>query len=288
MGIRFRKSISLGGGLKLNLNKKSAGLSFGSKGARFSVNSDGRKTTSIGIPGTGLYWTKSSEGKSSLTPWNIITLILLAPFIILYWLLQLILLPFKKLFKSLKKNKFFKVFVVIFVILLVLAFSLLFIDKIKITVGNEIRYISLSSDVLWMENEEYTTCYDDGLTYLKKRNITVKNIDLKKIGFLWYHRVIFEEGNLCDYEFYIEEKDFLYMITKGEILENKDKIDLVEMIKGKEAIVGNTRYPWVEEYKYLQIKVDKDYKDVYVSERDGLLVIQIGNGDEGPKYIAYK
>ena len=286
MGIRFRKSISLGGGLKLNLNKKSAGLSFGSKGARFSVNSDGRKTTSIGIPGTGLYWTKSGDGK--LTAWNIITLILLAPFIILYWLLQLILLPFKKLFKSLKKNKFFKVFVVIFVILLVLAFSLLFIDKIKITVGNEIRYISLSSDVLWMENEEYTTCYDDGLTYLKKRNITVKNIDFKKIGFLWYHRVIFEEGNLCDYEFYIEEKDFLYMITKGEILENKDKIDLVEMIKGKEAIVGNTRYPWVEEYKYLQIKVDKDYKDVYVSERDGLLVIQIGNGDEGPKYIAYK
>ena len=106
MSIRFRKSINLGGGLRFNLNKKSAGLSFGTKGARFSVNSDGRKTTSIGIPGTGLYWTKSAEGKSSLTPWNIITLVLLAPFIILYWLLQLVLWPFKKLFKSLKKNKF--------------------------------------------------------------------------------------------------------------------------------------------------------------------------------------
>ena len=31
MGLRFRKSINLGGGLKLNFNKKSAGLSFGTK-----------------------------------------------------------------------------------------------------------------------------------------------------------------------------------------------------------------------------------------------------------------
>ena len=82
MSIRFRKSINLGGGLKLNFNKKSAGLSFGGKGARFSVNSDGRKTTSIGIPGTGIYWTKSGDGK--LTVWNIITLVLLMPFVLLW------------------------------------------------------------------------------------------------------------------------------------------------------------------------------------------------------------
>ena len=134
MGLRFRKSINLGGGLKLNFNKKSAGLSFGTKGARFSVNSDGRKTTSFGIPGTGLYWTKSGEGK--LTVWNIITLVLLAPFVIIYWLLQLLLLPFKKLFKALKKNIFFKIFMTIFIIVAILAFSLLFIDKIKITSCN--------------------------------------------------------------------------------------------------------------------------------------------------------
>ena len=63
MGLRFRKTISLGKGLRLNLNKKSVGLSFGTKGARYSVNSDGRKTFSIGIPGTGLYWTESSNSK---------------------------------------------------------------------------------------------------------------------------------------------------------------------------------------------------------------------------------
>lgn len=287
MSIRFRKSINLGGGLRFNLNKKSAGLSFGTKGARFSVNSDGRKTTSIGIPGTGLYWTKSAEGKSSLTPWNIITLVLLAPFIILYWLLQLVLWPFKKLFKSLKKNKFFKVFITIFIIAAIVVFSLLFIDKVKITIGNEIRYISLSSDVLWIE-ENSITCYDDGYTYLKKKDISIKKIEMNKVGFLWYHKLTFEEGNVCDYEFYIEEKDFLYIITKGEIVENKDKVDLAKLIKGKKAIVGNTRYPWVEDYKYIGLNIDGKYKEIYVTEREDMLVIQIGNSDEGPKYIAYK
>lgn len=287
MSIRFRKSINLGGGLKLNFNKKSAGLSFGGKGARFSMNSDGRKTTSIGIPGTGIYWTKSGDGK--LTAWNIITLILMAPFLILYWVLQLILWPFKKLFKSLKKNKFFKVFITLFAIVAILAFSLLFIDKIKITVGDEIRFVSLDSldGVLWAD-EDSITCYDEGITYMKNKDISIKDFDFKQVGFLWYHRLRFEKGNLCDFEFYITEKDFLYMISKSEIVENEDKIDLLDMIKGKEAIVGNTRYPWEDDYKYLGIKVDGNYKEVYVTEQDGLLVIQIGNTDEGPKYIAYK
>ncbi len=287
MSIRFRKSINLGGGLKLNLNKKSAGLSFGGKGARFSINSDGRKTTSIGIPGTGLYWTKSAEGKSDLTLWNIITLILLMPFIILYWIFQLILWPFKLLFKSLKKNKALKVFITLFLIIVIIAFVLLFIDKIKITVGNEIRYISLTSDVLWIEDNSIT-CYDDGLTYLKNKDITVKNVDFRKVGFLWYHRVTFEEGNLCEYEFYIDEKDFLYIITKGEVQENDDKLDLLNLIKGKEAVVGNKKYPWDEERKYISYKVDDKYLELYVSQQKELLVIQIGNSDEGPKYIAYR
>ena len=285
MSIRFRRSINLGGGLKLNLNKKSAGLSFGSKGARFSMNTDGRKTTSIGIPGTGLYWTKSGDGK--LTAWNIITLILLMPFIILYWLLQLILSPFKALWKKLTKNKVLKVFITIFIILAILAFCLLFVDKIKITSGNEIRYISLNVDISWIE-EDSVTCYDDGYTYLKKKDISIKNIDIKKVGFLYYHTLKFEKGNVCDYEFYIEEKDFLYMITKGEIVENEDKLDLPKMIKGKEAIVGNTRYPWEDNHKYVGLNINGEYKEIYVTERDGLVVIQIGNSDEGPKYIAYK
>jgi Protein of unknown function (DUF4236) len=54
MPARFRKSINLGGGVKLNLNKKSVSLSAGTRGARYTVSSSGQRTSSVGIPGTGV------------------------------------------------------------------------------------------------------------------------------------------------------------------------------------------------------------------------------------------
>lgn len=68
MGLRARKSITLMKGVKLNLNKGSVGLSVGTKGARYSVNSKGRKTVSVGIPGTGISYVESlgsSKNKKS-------------------------------------------------------------------------------------------------------------------------------------------------------------------------------------------------------------------------------
>lgn len=64
MGINFRKRIRLGKFVNLNVGKQSAGLSFGIPGARFTVNTSGRKQASIGIPGTGLSYTKSFGTKS--------------------------------------------------------------------------------------------------------------------------------------------------------------------------------------------------------------------------------
>jgi hypothetical protein len=163
----------------------------------------------------------------------------------------------------------------------------LFIDKIKVTSGNEIRYISLDSDVSWLDDNSIT-CYDESYTYLKDRNVSIKDIDFKKVWFLWYHKLTFVEGNVCETEFFIDEKDFLYMITKGEIVDNEDEVDFNKLIKDKEAIVGNTRYSWEDNHKYVGLNINGEYKEIYVTERDGLVVIQIGNSDEGPKYIAYK
>jgi tetratricopeptide (TPR) repeat protein len=42
-------------GLRLNFSKETVGLSFGVPGARYTMNSKGRRTVSTGIPGTGLY-----------------------------------------------------------------------------------------------------------------------------------------------------------------------------------------------------------------------------------------
>ena len=64
MGFRFRKSFKIAPGVKLNIGKKSAGVSVGGKGFSTSVSSSGRKTTSVGVPGTGLSYVSSSGGSS--------------------------------------------------------------------------------------------------------------------------------------------------------------------------------------------------------------------------------
>lgn len=64
MGLRFRKSIKIAPGVKINLNKKSTSVTFGSKGVHYTASSTGKKTASVGIPGTGISYTKTT-GQSS-------------------------------------------------------------------------------------------------------------------------------------------------------------------------------------------------------------------------------
>lgn len=64
MGLRFRKSFKIAPGVKVNLNKKSAGVTIGTKGAHYTINTSGKRTASVGLPGTGLsYSTTSGSGK---------------------------------------------------------------------------------------------------------------------------------------------------------------------------------------------------------------------------------
>ncbi|MBQ8913243.1 MAG: DUF4236 domain-containing protein [Lachnospiraceae bacterium] len=63
MGLRFRKSISVAKGVKVNINKKSAGVTVGKRGAHYTINTTGKQTASVGLPGTGLSYSKSFGGK---------------------------------------------------------------------------------------------------------------------------------------------------------------------------------------------------------------------------------
>ncbi|WP_429727680.1 DUF4236 domain-containing protein [Bacillus spizizenii] len=65
MGFKFRKSVKIAPGVKLNINSKSVGISAGVKGARVSVNSKGRTTTTVGIPGTGISYSNTTTSKKS-------------------------------------------------------------------------------------------------------------------------------------------------------------------------------------------------------------------------------
>lgn len=89
MALRFRKSKSLGKGVRLNVGKKGLGLSAGVKGCRVGVGSKGAYT-SMSIPGTGVhsvnYVGKSSKssvekGSSNLPLILVVTVLILVLFI---------------------------------------------------------------------------------------------------------------------------------------------------------------------------------------------------------------
>ena len=69
MALRFRKSVKLAPGVRLNLGKKSAGVSVGGKYGGFSANTRTGVKARVSAPGTGLSYTSSLSsgggGKSS-------------------------------------------------------------------------------------------------------------------------------------------------------------------------------------------------------------------------------
>lgn len=62
MGLHFRKSIKICKGVRVNFSKSGASLSVGTKGCRYSMHTSGRRNASVGIPGTGIYYTQSVGG----------------------------------------------------------------------------------------------------------------------------------------------------------------------------------------------------------------------------------
>lgn len=61
MGMRFRKSKKIAPGVRVNLNAKSASISIGPKGFKKTFSTNGRTTTTVGIPGTGLSYSTSKK-----------------------------------------------------------------------------------------------------------------------------------------------------------------------------------------------------------------------------------
>lgn len=62
MGFRFRKSIRVGKYFRVNVSKSGIGYSIGKRGARITVSANGRKTGTVGIPGTGITYSKTLGG----------------------------------------------------------------------------------------------------------------------------------------------------------------------------------------------------------------------------------
>lgn len=61
MGFRLRRSFKIMPGVRMNVSARGLGLSMGGPGARVSVNTHGRVTRSVGIPGSGVSYVKTSS-----------------------------------------------------------------------------------------------------------------------------------------------------------------------------------------------------------------------------------
>lgn len=67
MGLRFRKSINLGGGFRINLSKSGIGYSWGVKGYRITKTAKGGTRQTASIPGTGISYV-TEQGKKKPQP----------------------------------------------------------------------------------------------------------------------------------------------------------------------------------------------------------------------------
>lgn len=61
MSFRFWRRVRLAPGVTLNLSKSTASLSFGPRGAKYTISPRGNRAT-VGLPGTGLFYTVRDSG----------------------------------------------------------------------------------------------------------------------------------------------------------------------------------------------------------------------------------
>lgn len=63
--MRYQKRIKIGPGLRLNLSKSGVSLTVGPRGAHYTIGQNGRRTKSLGIPGSGISWVSRSKQSSN-------------------------------------------------------------------------------------------------------------------------------------------------------------------------------------------------------------------------------
>lgn len=61
MGFRFRKSIKLAPGVRLNISKSGVSTSLGRRGATLNIGPRGTRGT-VGLPGTGISYSEKLSG----------------------------------------------------------------------------------------------------------------------------------------------------------------------------------------------------------------------------------
>lgn len=173
----------------------------------------------------------------------------------------------------------------IIIVLITIVLIFLILPIIKIDKNNKLMFISYSEDI--SKYEDYT-CYHESVSYLEKKDISIKKFNIKKFLMFYLFSLEYEKGNLCDTEYLLEESYITKFINEAEIIDNSSNIDIKKLVEGKKAIVGNTRYIGNDYEAFINYKLDGKEEIMYIFYQDDLLIIQVGNPDEKTKFIAYK
>ncbi len=81
-GFRFRKTIGVLPGVRINLSKSRVSTSLGDRGATVNVGADGRRMVTVGIPGTGMSY------RAPLTGSVVLLLLVAVAIVALAWVFQ--------------------------------------------------------------------------------------------------------------------------------------------------------------------------------------------------------
>ncbi len=81
-GFRFRKTIGVLPGVRINLSKSRVSTSLGGRGATVNVGADGRRMVTVGIPGTGMSYRAPLTGSVILLGLIVVAVVAVA------WLVQ--------------------------------------------------------------------------------------------------------------------------------------------------------------------------------------------------------
>lgn len=178
-----------------------------------------------------------------------------------------------------------KLFIILGIVLVIILAGLAIYPMVEFYKGDKLYVFTYKED--WSEWEE-NMCYNESYSYNEERDISIHGWEFKEFLFFKWFVLDYKEGNVCDTEYLLEKEYIERVIKEAEIIDNEDNIDLEELIKGRNAIVGNKRYLGNEYDVGMTYKLDDKYEILYIFYLDDLLVIQVGNSDEGPKYIAYE
>ncbi len=85
MSFRFYRRVSLIPGLRLNASRSGLSLSIGHRGGWLTFGPRGRRAT-LGIPGTGLYWTEQVPPAAPPHAGHRLAFITVAAIVALAWL----------------------------------------------------------------------------------------------------------------------------------------------------------------------------------------------------------